>query len=42
MKIGMRLTLGFAVIVVFLATIAIFSGVLLSGMASDQIGRAHV
>ena len=35
MKIGMRLTLGFAVIVVFLATIAIFSGVLLSGMASD-------
>ena len=35
MKIGMRLTLGFAVIVVFLATIAVFSELVLSRMAAD-------
>ncbi|MFH2116292.1 MAG: MCP four helix bundle domain-containing protein, partial [Spirochaetota bacterium] len=35
MKIGIRLTLGFAVIVVFLATIAVFSGVVLSRTAVD-------
>ncbi|MGD9938907.1 MAG: methyl-accepting chemotaxis protein [Clostridia bacterium] len=35
MKIGMRLSFGFAVIVLLLIAIAVFSGIILSSMASD-------